>query len=225
MNDVTGKSGNESVGGPGGHAEYKLADLSLFERFSDQDALDLIAEYPLAWILPKAGGAGLPSLLPLVAQPDASGRLSTLVGHMSRRNPLVSAFTADCEALILFTGPSAYVSSSCVSDPRWAPTWNYAQLRIEGRLTLASGSADNALELLLRHMDRIERTGWRPRWEEARYRTMEKAVIAFEAQVTRLEGRFKLGQDESLKTLQEMLVRHPDPQMVAWMRRANRWRL
>jgi transcriptional regulator len=54
---------------------------------------------------------------------------------------------------------------------------------------------------------------------------MEQAIIAFRAEVTRIEPRFKLGQDEPLETLREILAAHPEPELVRWMRRANRKRL
>ncbi|MBC2665535.1 FMN-binding negative transcriptional regulator [Novosphingobium flavum] len=196
-----------------------------FDRFAPRDAADLIADYPLAWIVPEAAGAAAPSLLPLLARTDAVGNVIGLVGHMSRRSPLRAALEANPRALLLFTGPQAFVSTACVSDPAWAPTWNYAQLRVEAEVRFATGHADAALAALVRHMDRDEQTGWQPEAVGPRYRAMEQAIIAFEADVTRLEGRFKLGQDETLPILREILERHADPGLVKWMHRANRDRL
>ncbi len=123
MNDIAGvpAPGGSSASGP-------------FGRFDDRDVVDLIAEYPLAWVCARRGRAAEASLLPLLVETDALGRPISLVGHMARRNPLVAALQADPHAMILFTGPQAYVSPELVSERRWAPTWNYAQLRIEAEL-------------------------------------------------------------------------------------------
>jgi transcriptional regulator len=205
-------------------AGFALVDL---ERWAagDADAAALIAEYPLAWLMPRAADAGQPHLLPLLARTDDAGRLTTLIGHMGRRNPLVRAFGASPEALILFTGPHAYVSNACVSNPCWAPTWNYAQLCIEADVRLEPEGGDAALLALVEAMDAKERTGWRPHDVGPRYRAMEQAIVAFRGEVTRIEARFKLGQDEPVDTLREILAHHPDPALVRWMRRANRDRL
>lgn len=220
-------------GNPDMQANYTVATAypgggnGPFDSFAPQDVADLIAEYPLAWIVPVGADArsSSPSLLPLLTRTDASGRVTGLVGHMSRRSPLCAALAANPRALILFTGPQAFVSTGCVSDPAWAPTWNYAQVRVEADVRFATGPADEALAALVRHMDRDEQTGWQPAMVGPRYRAMEQAIIAFDADVLRLEARFKLGQDESLPVLREILERHSDAALVKWMRRANRARL
>lgn len=205
-------------------AGFSLVDLARWGA-SDADAAALVAEYPLAWVMPRGADATQPHLLPLLARTDEAGRITMLIGHMGRRNPLVRAFETAPDALILFTGPQGYVSNACVSSPHWAPTWNYAQLRIEADVRLEPEGGDAALLALVEAMDAAERTGWRPRDVGPRYRAMEQAIIAFRAEVTRIEARFKLGQDEPIGTLREILVNHHDPTLVRWMRRANRDRL
>ena len=207
-----------------GEAGFSLVDLAQWKA-SAADAAALVAEYPLAWVMPRGADATQPHLLPLLAQTDETGRIATLIGHMGRRNPLVRAFEIASGALILFTGPQGYVSHACVSNPRWAPTWNYAQLSIEAKVRLEPENGDAALLALVEAMDAAERTGWRPHDVGPRYRAMEQAIIAFRADVTRIETRFKLGQEEPIETLREILVNHPDPALVRWMRRANRERL
>ena len=205
-------------------AGFTLVDFSIY-AIENADIAALIADYPLAWVLPRCADAGQPHLLPLLARTDTEGRVTTLIGHMGRRNPLVAAFEQSPDALILFTGPQGYVSNGHVSNPRWAPTWNYGQVRIEARITLEPAGGDAALLDLVETMDAGEKTGWRPADAGPRYRAMEQAIIAFRADVTRIEPRFKLGQDENIGTLREILDRHPDPTLVRWMRRINRKRL
>ena len=199
--------------------------VSPFAQFTDEDLRDLIAQFPLAWVMPRSSDAGLPSLLPMLLRCDEAGRPLSLVGHLARRNPLFEALRTAPEALFLFTGPQAYVSPGLVSNPAWAPTWNYAQLRIEAKVTFSEGRADAALSALVAHMDQHDATGWQSRDVGDRYEAMERAIVAFEAEITRIEGRFKLGQDETPETLAQILEGHPDRALVEWMRRANSARL
>ena len=198
---------------------------SLFERFSPADVTDLIAGYPLAWVCPRELSAGQPSLLPLLAESDAQGNLVALIGHMARHNPLVPALTADPSAVLLFTGPQAYISTALVSEPSWAPTWNYAQLRIAATVRFEPDKGGEALQKLLDAPGHEAATGWTTAMMGARYAPMEQAIIAFRAEIVQLEGRFKLGQDERLDSLREIIAAHPDPDLVRWMSRFNAARL
>lgn len=190
------------------------------------DVLDLIGEFPLAWVAPRhSGSAELATLLPLLAQVDADGRLVALLGHMARRNPLYAALESAPAAMILFTGPQAYLSPGLVSLKTWAPTWNYAQIRIDSEIRFRPDLGHEALEHLTRAMDVDDQTGWSPRDVGPRYAAMEQAVIAFEARIEGLSARFKLGQDEAEQTLGEILAHHPDPVLTRWMRRMNKARL
>lgn len=201
------------------------APASPFERYALDDVAELIREYPLAWLCPRQGPADAATLLPLLPDLDAAGRLIGLVGHMSRRNPLVAALEAEADALILFTGPQGYVSPACVSDPAWAPTWNYAQARIEARIRFQPEATAAAVDRLVGAMDHEDQTGWTADNVGARHGDMMQRIIAFTADVQAVHGRFKLGQDEAPETLAEILARHPDAAMVRWMRRMNRARL
>ena len=54
---------------------------------------------------------------------------------------------------------------------------------------LGPTGGDAALLALVEAMDTEERTGWRPADAGPRYRVMEQAIIAFRADVTRIEPR------------------------------------
>lgn len=192
-----------------------------FGRYSLADAQALIAENPLAWVVARGAGLDAAAQLPLVIAPDCGTgpEIATLIGHMSRANPLVAAFERDPSALILFNGPQAYVSPEHAGRRNWAPTWNYAHLRITARIRFTPDATDTALDLLIDAMERGREKPWAAQELGARYDGMRAAIIGFEAQVTGIEGRFKLGQDEQGDTLRSILSRHPDGALVAAMRR------
>ena len=197
------------------------ASKSPFQRYQSADVIDLIREFPLAWICPVGGDPLQSILMPLLPEAGEQGQLLTLLGHTPRHNPLFALLTDHPRASLLFTGPQAYVSPSCVSDPSWAPTWNFAQVRIDATIRFNESATDEALWKLTEAMEAHERVPWTPAAMGERYSQLSRAVIAFRAEVTRLEARFKLGQDEKPERLREILARHTDPTLVRWMQRFN----
>ena len=196
----------------------------MFDQFDDSDVRDLIGEFPLAWLCAADGRADYASLLPLLGAYDAQGRLTELIGHMARRNPLFDALSAAPRALILFHGPQGYVSPEHACKRDWGPTWNYAQLRIEAEIAFEPDQTGAALDMLVDAMEQGRPAPWQAAELGDRYAGMKQAIIAFRARVTRLSGTFKLGQDEQPETLRAILANLPDPSLVRWMRRFNRER-
>jgi len=190
-----------------------------FDQFSSADALTLIEEYPLAWVIAPAAGIDAASQLPLIALPGAAGGVDTLIGHMSRANPLLAALERDPVALILFNGSQAYVSPEHAGRRDWAPTWNFAHLRIAATIEFTPEETDAALDLLIEAMEIRRSRPWAASELGERYVGMKAAIIGFRARVTAVHGRFKLGQDEHPDTLRAILSRHPDGELVAAMRR------
>lgn len=180
----------------------------------------LVARHPLAWVV-----SGAPSFhatpLPLVADLDDEGGVAALVGHFALRNPQVEALKAHPRALVLFQGAQGYISPELVTQPQWAPTWNYAVARLEVEVEFAADQNGKALDRLIAHME-----GDRPdRWTVAamgeRYEPMSRHIIAFRARVLSCDATFKLGQDERPESLAQILAGHADPELTAAMREAN----
>ncbi|MDB5584724.1 MAG: transcriptional regulator [Bradyrhizobium sp.] len=209
-------------GGAGGEREGRGGPL---EGFASADVRDLIAEFPLAWVCAPCCGIEAASLLPLLGEFNPAGDLTHLFGHMSRSSPLVEHLGNNPEARILLQGPQAYISPTHAGRRDWAPTWNYAQLRIAAHVTFLPDETPLALASLVGTMER----GFDCPWDVAelgdRYVPMQGAIIAFRAEVTALSGKFKLGQDEEVETLENIIETLPDQATVRWMRRFNAERL
>jgi transcriptional regulator len=223
-------SGRPVIGGhvkirSGCNGGERMSTSGHFEDFDPADVRDLIAEFPLAWVCARRGNTETASLLPLLGEFSNAGDLTHLFGHMSRRNPLFERLGKDPEALILFQGPQAYISPTHAGRRDWAPTWNYAQLRIAARVTFLPDETPLALVSLVDAME----DGFDQPWDVAelgdRYVPMQGAIIAFRAEVMVLSGKFKLGQDEEVETLANIFETLPDQATVRWMRRFNAERL
>lgn len=182
-----------------------------FDPLDPADSARLIADYPLGWLVSRQFNA---SPLPLLAETGVDGNVAALFGHCALGNPLVTDFRADRQGLILFNGPAAYVSPSLVSKPDWAPTWNYAVLRYQVDVEFVGHETHEAIERLVAAM---EDNKWSTDRLGPRYAPMLKHIIAFRAHVRGADPVFKLGQDESPQGFAEIVARHADPALTAWM--------
>jgi transcriptional regulator len=194
---------------------------SPFDAVTPADLTDLIAAYPLAWVVSQGADEPAATPLPLMARVDAEGRIDRLIGHFARSNPQVELLRSSPRALILFHGPHGYMSPSWVSERTWAPTWNYAVIRIEADVHFVPEHTDVALEDLVSKMEAQRPHAWSIAELGDRYATLRTRIIAFEAHVRGLEHRFKLGQDERPAVLRELLAHCEDPALAHWMRRMN----
>ncbi len=197
------------------------AEAPLFERFGHADVRSLIEGYPLAWVCGGGAGALEASLLPLIGVFDDDGRLVELIGHLMRSNPLYHALSADPRATILFSGPDSYVSPQHAGRRDWAPTWNYAQVKLDADIVFDDALTEMSLKVLIDEMEAGRPDPWDVGELGERYRGMLTRIIGFRVDVTGLSGKFKLGQDESAETLHAILDALPDDAMGAWMRRFN----
>jgi len=125
------------------------------------------------------------------------GRFGTLYGHVARANPHVSHF-GEHEALVVFSGPHAYVSPTWYSDRTTnVPTWNYAAVHCYG---VPMPSSEDQLEHLRHMVQRYEgarANGWsvdelKPEMRES----LPRAVTTLRMEITRIEGKAKLSQNK-----------------------------
>jgi transcriptional regulator len=166
--------------------------------FNVPDARQLAAfieQNSFATFVSEADGRPFASHLPLLHDFDGSG-FGRLVGHMARANPQWQHFADGREVLAIFHGPHAYVS------PRWyttkvaVPTWNYAVVHAYGRPQLISDPAEFE-QAMRRIVARYEDAGPDAELPAETRSGLMKAIVGFQIPITRLEGKFKLGQNRS----------------------------
>jgi transcriptional regulator len=129
---------------------------------------------------------------------ETRGPKGTLLAHMARANPHWRGFDGRTEALIVFAGPHAYVSPTWYTTAPAVPTWNYVAVHVHGTPVVKDDAADTRA-----HLARLATTfeagrdrPWRLEDQPDAYIDgMIKAVIAFEIEITRIEGKAKLSQN------------------------------
>ena len=137
---------------------------------------------------------------------ETRGKYGVLRSHVARANSHWRQMGS--EALVIFHGPHAYVS------PRWyesnpaVPTWNYAIVHAYGtpRVVEDLGETKAILAATVRQYE--GEGGWSmdavtPEWVNGHVR----GVVAFEIEITRLEGKFKLGQNRSVADREGAIAR------------------
>ncbi|MCJ2178397.1 FMN-binding negative transcriptional regulator [Novosphingobium album (ex Hu et al. 2023)] len=197
----------------------------LFARYGNEDVRRLIAQYPLSWVMAPGAPVETATLLPMLGLYGEDGRLTGLLGHMSRRRTLHTLLCESPTAHFLFTGPQAYVSPQHSGRRNWGPTWNYAALRVEAQVRFDEALTEIAVRRLVDACEAGRDKPWQPAELGGRYDAMLGAIIGFEAQVTAIDATFKLAQDEDDAVLRELVEAHPDETMRSWIRALNRDRL
>ena len=175
----------------------------------------LMQRYGFATLITHDGAAPFASHLPMLFHPEAGGH-GALVAHMARANPQWRHFTAGHEVLVVFHGPHSYISPSWYGDHPAVPTWNYATVHAYGIPAIIEDHeriVSILHELVVTHESSFEQPWPDDLPEEYRDR-MIHGIVAFEIPITRLEGKFKLGQNRSAADIQGVfnaLSRSADP--------------
>jgi transcriptional regulator len=163
----------------------------------------LVEQHPLgALVMHGADGLDADHIPFEIAAPTAAAPFGVLRAHVARANPL---WRRDGEAvLVLFQGPSAYVSASDYEqkaiDGKVVPTWNYAVVHAHGRLRTVD-DPDWLLGLLQRLTERHESTRRAP-WSigdapRDYINGLMKAIVGIEIPLDRLDGKWKASQNRS----------------------------
>jgi transcriptional regulator len=140
------------------------------------------------------------SHVPLLLDPDA-GPYGTLVGHLAKANPQATLAPVG-EALVIYTGPDAYISPSFYATKREhgrvVPTWNYVAIHAYGTLEIFDDAA--RLHALVSRLTDHKETPRAQPWAvtDAPERFIDgqlKGIVGFALPITRLQGKWKMSQN------------------------------
>jgi transcriptional regulator len=143
--------------------------------------------------------------LPLLLD-ETRGEYGTLTGHISRANVQWRETDANAEALIIFLGLDSYVSPNWYpakqETGRVVPTWNYAAIHAYGRITFIEDP--EWLRAMVSDLTKKHEASFPAPWQvtdaPAVYIDSQlKAIVGFEFQIVRLEGKQKFNQNRSVE--------------------------
>jgi transcriptional regulator len=157
---------------------------------------ELMRDHPFAALVSTDGDELQITHLPFVIDPERAEQ-GVLLAHMARANPHWRHFDGKREATVIFTGPHAYISPSWYADPHTVPTWNYAAVHVHGRPGIISDKsrARGVLERLVAEHEAPLNPPWTMDKTEPDVDRQLEYIVAFEMEITRLEGKFKFNQN------------------------------
>jgi transcriptional regulator len=152
-----------------------------------------------AQLAPGGGDAKLTS----TGSDTAAETHGILRAHVARANPVWQEVAANPEALVIFQGPAAYISPTWYPSKhethRQVPTYNYMVVHAHGRIVVRDDEAfvRGLVSRLTRKMEAGEAVPWKLGDAPADYiAQMLGAIVGLEIEVTRLVGKWKLGQNK-----------------------------
>lgn len=177
--------------------------VSKYHQWNDQAAIfSLMDAYPLgAWVC--AGQEGLVANHVPFFLDRTRGALGTLIGHVSRANPVWRQQQGDSASVVMFQGPQAYITPGWypgkAEHGKVVPTWNYAVAHAHG-VARVRDDRDWLLDMLNRLVSVHESSQPMP-WQvsDAPVDYLDKllaAIVGIEIPIDRLEGKLKASQDE-----------------------------
>jgi transcriptional regulator len=162
---------------------------------------DLIRRYPLATLVTMGADGMTANHIPMIVA-EGPAPFGSLVGHVARSNPVWRE--SEPSVLAIFSGPEHYISPSWYPTKqehgRVVPTWNYAAVHAYGELRIHE-DREWLRELVTRLTDTHEAQFERP-WKvtdapAAYVDGLLKAIVGIEIRITRMEGKWKMGQNRS----------------------------
>ncbi len=168
---------------------------------SEKDVFELIEQNPWGLLVSNgtldSGVQGGPLATNL--QFVLSRQRRYLTSHIARANAHSAALLHNPSSqLVIFEGPSSYVTSSWYPGRDMPPTVYYASVHCYGSITFHS---QEQLRSALEELTSISESHYPDSWKTSEIPEKDitrrlPAILGFEFQIERLEAKFKLGQDE-----------------------------
>ncbi len=131
--------------------------------------------------------------VPFVLEGEAAGL------HLARSNPIARA-ALPAAAVLVVSGPDAYVSPDWYGAEDQVPTWNYVAVHLRGTLhPLPEGALRPHLDALSAEFEArlLPKTPWTAgKMSEGAMPRMMRAILPFRLQIAAVDGTWKLNQNK-----------------------------
>lgn len=171
----------------------------------DPDTIaDFIDAHGFATVVSAPGGVPYASHLPVLHDRDSR----TLRSHMARANGQWRHFTPGAEVLCIFHGPHSYIRPVWYAAPGAVPTWNYAVAHVHGVAELVEepGALRRIVADTVEKYERHYESPWPMDLPDETIAGLLRAIVGFSIRITRIEAKFKLGQNRSAEDQTGMLA-------------------
>ena len=179
-----------------------MYNFSYFKEKDRQTILDFIEENPFALMTGSyLAGEQVATQIPILLE-ERNGELY-MQGHIMRNTEHHKAFIENPNALLVFTGPSCYVSASWYSNPQNGSTWNYMSVHVAGKVNFMTN--EELIAFMRKLTLKFEKGNTQSltlydNLPESFLNKMMPAIIGFEIKAEKFENVFKLSQNRDEKS-------------------------
>ena len=164
-----------------------------FQCSDTKKLFEFINRYSFATLLTKNSV----SHLPLLHEPNHE-KFGTLIGHMAKANEQWRDFEKGQDSLCIFHGPHGYISPSWYASQSNVPTWNYAVVHAVGKAKILNPErTEEIIHKTVLHYESQFANPWQFKLPENIKDPFLNAIVGFEIEIHKLEGKFKLSQNRS----------------------------
>jgi transcriptional regulator len=178
---------------------------SAFEIKDPAKIAEVISTHSFATLISQDGDSLFASHLPFLYEPQ-NGARGKLVSHMAKANRHWQLFS-EKETLVIFNGPHTYISPSWYISAVAVPTWNYVTIHVYGipKLMGTDAELNDMLNETVAQNEASLPHPWTPHLPEEMKAKLHQAIVGFEIEITRIEAKFKLGQNRSREDRDKMV--------------------
>ena len=186
-----------------------MYNFSYFKEKDKETLLNFIEENPFAFMTGSfLSGGQVATQVPILLE-ERNGELF-LQGHIMRNTDHFKAFVENPNALLVFTGPSAYVSASWYSNPQIGSTWNYMSVHITGQINFMT--QDELIRFMRKLTLKFEKGNTQSQTiydnlPEQFLHKMMPAIAGFEIKAEKIENVFKLSQNRDKKSYLNIIAK------------------
>ncbi|MCD6064014.1 MAG: hypothetical protein K0R82_1925 [Flavipsychrobacter sp.] len=209
---------------------YKMPD---FTEHDTQVVLDFMKANPFVTLIGNNGNTSVATQIPVLFKEEDDKLI--LRGHIMRKTDHHLAFEKNPEALVLFTGPHCYVSSSWYAERNIGSTWNYMTVHARGTIKFLddAGTTQIITDLTTKYESNQQQPELVEHMPPDYVNSLVKAIAGFEMEVVSIYPLFKLSQNRSDVSYRSIVThllstgRHDEHEIAAEMagRRAELFEL
>lgn len=178
---------------------------NLFQFTNDAEKIAFMKRYSFATMVTLKGDIPIATQLPFYID-DSSDKL-VLSAHFAVANEQAGYMEAS-QSLVIFSQPHAYISPKHYDKRESVPTWNYMAVHAYGKAKVIQD--ENAKIKVLEQLITFHDETYLEQWNSLsdRYKQgMLKGIVAFEMEVTDLQGQKKISQNKS-ENEKQRIIKH-----------------
>ncbi|KIO77419.1 transcriptional regulator [Pedobacter lusitanus] len=178
---------------------------NMFKFGSEPEKIAFMKQYSFATIITANDNVPVATQLPFFID-DSKGKL-VLSSHFAIANEQTKYIEANT-SLVIFTEPHAYISPVHYSKYESVPTWDYIAVHAYGKAKIVTD--ENAKIQELEKMIKFYDPDYLQQWDSLTdkfKKGMIRGIVAFELEVSDLQGQKKLSQNKS-EAERESIVNH-----------------